>query len=45
MESISEFMQELAKRTPRQLLTPDQQLDKMFRSSAYLKHFKRSTRH
>ncbi|MED1797706.1 primosomal protein DnaI [Brevibacillus porteri] len=39
MESISEFMQELAKRTPRQLLTPDQQLDKMFRSSAYLKAF------
>jgi len=39
VESISEFMQELAKRTPRQLLTPDQQLDKMFRSSAYLKAF------
>lgn len=39
MESISEFMQELAKRTPRQLLTPDQQLDKMFRSSTYLKAF------
>ncbi|MGF9906189.1 primosomal protein DnaI [Brevibacillus porteri] len=39
MESISEFMQELAKRTPRQLLTPDQQLDKMFRSSPYLKAF------
>ena len=39
MESISEFMQELARRTPRQLLTPDQQLDKMFRSSAYLKAF------
>ncbi|MGZ0052468.1 primosomal protein DnaI [Brevibacillus gelatini] len=39
MESISAFMQELAKRTPRNLLTPDQQLDKMFRSSAYLKAF------
>ncbi|MDA5108299.1 MULTISPECIES: primosomal protein DnaI [Brevibacillus] len=39
MESISQFMQELAKRTPRHLLTPDQQLDKMFRSSAYLQSF------
>lgn len=32
-------MQELSKRTPRQLLTPDQQLDKMFRSSTFLKTF------
>ncbi|MFY0542954.1 primosomal protein DnaI [Brevibacillus sp. H7] len=39
MESISSFMQELAKRTPRALLTPEQQLDKMLRSSAYLKEF------
>jgi primosomal protein DnaI len=39
MESISSFMQELAKRTPRTLLTPEQQLDKMLRSSAYLKEF------
>lgn len=39
MESISEFMQELAKRTPRNLLTPEQQLDKMLRSSSYLQAF------
>jgi len=39
MESISRFMEELAKRTPRSLLTPEQQLDKMLRSSAYLKKF------
>ncbi len=39
MESISQFMEELAKRTPRTLLTPEQQLDKMLRSSAYLKAF------
>lgn len=39
MESIGQFMQELSKRTPRQLLTPEQQLDKMFRSSPYLKAF------
>lgn len=42
MESISQFMQELAKRTPRHLLTPDQQLDKMFRSSAYLQSFQQA---
>ncbi|EMT53078.1 MULTISPECIES: primosomal protein DnaI [Brevibacillus] len=42
MESIGEFMQELAKRTPRQLLTPDQQLDKMFRSSGYLQAFQQA---
>lgn len=35
-------MQELAKRTPRQLLTPDQQLDKMFRSSGYLQAFQQA---
>ncbi|MED1793279.1 primosomal protein DnaI [Brevibacillus nitrificans] len=39
MESVGQFMKELAKRTPRQLLTPDEQLDKMFRSSAYLQAF------
>ncbi|WP_421616947.1 primosomal protein DnaI [Brevibacillus sp. TJ4] len=39
MESIGQFMQELSKRTPRQLLTPEQQLDKMFRSSSYLQAF------
>lgn len=39
MDSIAAFMQELSKRTPRHLLTPDQQLDKMFRSSAFLKRF------
>jgi len=39
MESIGQFMQELAKRTPRQLLTPEQQLDKMLGSSTYLKGF------
>ncbi|CAJ1003626.1 MULTISPECIES: primosomal protein DnaI [Bacillales] len=42
MESISQFMQELAKRTPRHLLTPEQQLDKMFRSSAYLQSFQQA---
>lgn len=42
MESISQFMQELAKRTPRHLLTPDQQVDKMFRSSAYLQSFQQA---
>ncbi|EST54714.1 prepilin peptidase [Brevibacillus panacihumi W25] len=39
MESIGQFMQELSKRTPRQLLTPEQQLDKMLGSSSYLKGF------
>lgn len=39
MESIGQFMQELAKRTPRQLLTPEQQLDKMLGSSSFLKAF------
>ncbi len=39
MESISDFFQELTKRSPRSVLTPDQQLDKMLRSSAYLKAF------
>ena len=39
MESIGQFLQELSKRTPRQILTPEQQLDKMFRSSAYLQAF------
>jgi len=41
MEPISKFLEELAKRSVRQhnLLTPDQQLDKMLRSSAYLKSF------
>lgn len=36
------FMEELAKRTPRTLLTPDQQLDKMMRSSAFLKEFQQN---
>lgn len=39
MESIGQFMQELAKRTPRQMLTPEQQLDKMMGSSSFLKAF------
>ncbi|WP_204519443.1 primosomal protein DnaI [Brevibacillus fulvus] len=39
MEQIGMFMEELAKRTPRQLLSPEQQLDKMLRSSPYLKQF------
>lgn len=39
MEPISQFMEELAKRRPRQLLSLDEQLDKMLRSSAYLKSF------
>jgi len=39
MEPIRLFMDELAKRAPRTLLTPEQQLDKMLRSSAYLKEF------
>lgn len=41
MESIGAFMAELSKRSPRQLLTPDEQLDKMFRSSLYLKQFQK----
>ncbi|HZG16329.1 MAG TPA: primosomal protein DnaI [Candidatus Bathyarchaeia archaeon] len=39
MESIELFMEELAKRAPRTLLTPDQQLDKMLRSSRFLQVF------
>lgn len=39
MESIESFMQELARRAPRTLLTPEQQLDKMLRSSRYLNAF------
>lgn len=39
MESIGQFMKELTKRTPRQLLSPEEQLDKMFRSSSYLQAF------
>ena len=39
MESIGDFMKELSKRTPRQILSPEEQLDKMFRSSAYLQAF------
>lgn len=39
MESIKSFMEELAKRAPRTLLTPEQQLDKMLRSSRYLQAF------
>ncbi|MGC5324254.1 primosomal protein DnaI [Brevibacillus sp. SYSU BS000544] len=42
MEPISQFMGELAKRNPRNLLTPEEQLDKMLRSSAYLKSFQQS---
>lgn len=41
MESIGNFMEELAKRTPRTMLTPEQQLDKMLRSSAYAKSFQK----
>jgi primosomal protein DnaI len=39
MEPIKQFMEELAKRAPRTLLTPEQQLDKMLRSSTYLRAF------
>ncbi len=39
MEPISRLMQELAKQSPRHLLTPEEQLDKMLRSSDYLKRF------
>lgn len=39
MEPIQPFLQELARRSPRQVLSPEQQLDKMLRSSAYLQRF------
>ncbi|WP_068792760.1 primosomal protein DnaI [Brevibacillus laterosporus] len=39
MEPLRQFMEELAKRTPRHILSPDEQLDKMMRSSLYLKAF------
>ncbi|UFJ41553.1 primosomal protein DnaI [Brevibacillus humidisoli] len=39
MEAIGHFLQELGKRSPRQVLSPEQQLDKMLRSSHYLKEF------
>lgn len=41
MEPIGMFMEELAKRSPRSLLTPEQQLDKMLRSSTFLKEFQK----
>lgn len=42
MEPISQFMEELAKRRPKHLLSLDEQLDKMLRSSAYLKNFQQA---
>jgi primosomal protein DnaI len=44
MESIGSFFEELAKRSSRinnQVRTPEQQLDKMLQSSAYLQEFQR----
>lgn len=44
MESIGSFFEELAKRSTRlnnQVRTPEQQLDKMLQSSAYLQEFQR----
>ncbi|MGE5704300.1 MAG: primosomal protein DnaI [Clostridia bacterium] len=41
MDSIGTFFEELAKRSPRTIRTPDQQLDKMLQSSAYLQEFHR----
>ncbi|MFM1654231.1 primosomal protein DnaI [Brevibacillus sp. B_LB10_24] len=42
MEPINQFMEELNKRSPRNLLSPEQQLDKMLRSSDYLKAFRQN---
>ncbi|WP_232698947.1 primosomal protein DnaI [Brevibacillus daliensis] len=39
MESVSKFMQELSKKGPRDILSPEEQLDKMLRSSSYLQKF------
>ncbi|MCG7318282.1 primosomal protein DnaI [Brevibacillus laterosporus] len=39
MEALRQFMEDIAKRAPRHILSPDEQLDKMMRSSLYLKSF------
>ncbi|MBO8163721.1 MAG: primosomal protein DnaI [Brevibacillus sp.] len=39
MEAIGRFLEEINKRRPRNLLSPEEQLDKMIRSSGYLQRF------
>lgn len=39
MESMHSFLEELAKRAPKNVLSPEQQLEKMLRSSSYLQQF------
>ncbi|WP_139491678.1 primosomal protein DnaI [Brevibacillus dissolubilis] len=41
MNPINQLLVDIAKRTPRNVLTPDEQLDKMLRSSTLLKKFQR----
>lgn len=45
MEAIGRLLEELKKRTPRHVLTPEQQLEKMSRSSRYLKEFQQRFPH